>query len=286
VIHLVITCLQCEWLMRALDEATGASDNAYWKERWNDVQRVVNMALTGHVDSTLWKVSGRRIDGSPVSVLMRDWGDSRPAHDARGLVYEAYQTEWQIDGVRYFAVLDKSVVENALHPNQVGHLRLTADYAFLESVGIDGPSLDFEGKTMALMGQEGETHSHLNPARERADAAAPGTGHPDRGHRVGHGVGRDYVRMSQGEPLALDRPQSTLPPRVEEAYRKYYQGKLIADASMKTQDIRRVDEGLSDLELVRVTSLSGIQYLLEHQPMVESQRRILVQALGVLDSFA
>jgi hypothetical protein len=69
-----------------------------------------------------------------------------------------------------------------------------------------------------------------------------------------------------GEPMLQDKPESTLP--------KLKQGERYC----------------TDEETARIQQRSnvhyGIRYLLEHQPMVESQRRILVHALGVLDSFA
>lgn len=91
-------------------------------------------------NTPLRRMSGKRKDGSPVTVLMRDWGDIRPAFDANGNVFEAYQTEWWIDGDNRFTVLDRRLVEDA--PKQLLQLRLTEDYALLYSYDIEAASLE------------------------------------------------------------------------------------------------------------------------------------------------
>jgi hypothetical protein len=115
---------------------------------------------------------------------------------------------------------------------------------------------------MALMGPDGETHNHLRPEQQHdgrgmlGDQSSRHVEMPARGHWVG---------PRPGDPLPLEKPVSALPA----GPREY--GKRLGDF---------------DTEAARVLAHSHLRALLEHQPMVESQRRILVQALGVLDSFA
>ena len=129
---------------------------------------------------------------------------------------------------------------------------------------------------MALMGQDGETHSHLK-ANEDA-ARIPGAGHPahaqmpDRGHWVGPRPGEpvidrnrsvllekgEYLDCRPGDPLPLEKPESTLP---------------------------SMPHGYAVMEARRIAHRT-IQLLLEHQPMIAEQRRILVQALGVLETLS
>jgi hypothetical protein len=115
---------------------------------------------------------------------------------------------------------------------------------------------------MALSDQDGNTHSHLRPEQQQdgrgmlGDQSSGRVEMPARGHWVG---------PRPGEQMPLEKPVSTLPA----GPREY--GKRLGDF---------------DTEAARVLAHSHLRALLEHQPMVESQRRILVQALGVLDSFA
>jgi hypothetical protein len=84
------------------------------------------------------------------------------------------------------------------------------------------------------------------------------------------GVGVDYRRVGKiahdtpHEGLMLDKPESPLPPIDRQS------GKLLANWG---GDPCIIAHGL-------------IRHLLEHKPMIAEQRRILVMALGVLDSFA
>ncbi len=113
---------------------------------------------------------------------------------------------------------------------------------------------------MALMGPDGEKHSHLaafgdaETDRNKLLSPKPHADLPDRGHWVGPGApnGRD------GQPTLLDPPEST-------ARKLTYHplpGERIADDAA---------------HIIRV--------LLENQPMIEAQRRVLMQALLVLESF-
>lgn len=113
---------------------------------------------------------------------------------------------------------------------------------------------------MALTGPDGETHSHLLPQEQQNGYSFSGKSEnrmslPDRGTWVG---------PRPGEPLELERAVSILPGKVMRRY---------VPAAEENADARRI-------------SHRNIAHLLEHQPMVEEQRRILIQALGVLDSFA
>lgn len=115
---------------------------------------------------------------------------------------------------------------------------------------------------MALMGPDGETHSHLMPERERG--AAPGAELPDRGAWVGPRGGRHHLGPTE-HGLPLDPPQSTLPPM----------GTLPSSP----------DASAPILASVRHIARENIRILLDHQPMVSAQRRALMQALIVLESF-
>lgn len=83
----------------------------------------------------------RRKDGTPITLLMRDFGDARPAYNDNGQVYEAYQTEWRIDGDAHFVVIEKHQFEG-VSAGEIMQIRLTEDLAFLESQGIDVMSIE------------------------------------------------------------------------------------------------------------------------------------------------
>lgn len=117
---------------------------------------------------------------------------------------------------------------------------------------------------MALSDQDGNTVSHLAP-HHAAHERQPGAELPDRGRWVG---------PRPGEPLPLEKPESTLPrfepePETVEWARKH--------------GFRIVSR--AELDCARIDAHRQIRWLLDHQPMVEAQRRILVRAIGVLETF-
>jgi hypothetical protein len=89
----------------------------------------------------LRRMSARRKDGSSVELLMRDWGDMRVAYDANGNAYEAYQTEWWIEGKNCFVIVDRYFALDTKSSKEIRDLRLREDAALLESMGIDATSL-------------------------------------------------------------------------------------------------------------------------------------------------
>jgi hypothetical protein len=125
---------------------------------------------------------------------------------------------------------------------------------------------------MALMGHDGETHSHLRPGQPTDGQGIPGAAGeemPARGYWVGPRAGDpatlrtklpENFSVTAGEPLpamqhrAGDSVTAAIDARAREAWRTAAHG--------------------------------DIRMLLKHQPMVEEQRHILTEALGVLDSFA
>ncbi len=129
---------------------------------------------------------------------------------------------------------------------------------------------------MALTGPDGETHSHLSPTEQQNGYSFSGKegrtmSLPDRGQWVGPRVGdmtpapprpgkTAYVNIGARGPLTLDEPESTA--------RELTYHPLPEDPAGSRFNAHRY-----------------IRDLLEVQPMVEAQRRILIQALGVLDSF-
>jgi hypothetical protein len=151
---------------------------------------------------------------------------------------------------------------------------------------------------MALQGPEGEQLNHISERRPEAGGLP---GEPDRGQRVGVGVGTDYRRVGDAS-LDDRRNKHAWCPRCglnatflgDDLRGAFYQcadghrwhtdalGNPLSDGQHETA------KPTSDFGEVssRVVAHKGIQYLLEHQPMIAEQRRILVMALGVLDSFA
>jgi hypothetical protein len=128
---------------------------------------------------------------------------------------------------------------------------------------------------MALHGPDGEQINHISERRPEAGGLP---GEPDRGQRVGVGVGENYRRVDDPmvagggvfrrrdpEPLPLGSRYST----DEETLRVQYE-----------------TDRIYALTTARTSAHHNIQHLLEHQPMIAEQRRILVMALGVLGTFA
>ncbi len=105
---------------------------------------------------------------------------------------------------------------------------------------------------MALMGPDGDTHSHLNyPQHPQGQASAPGAHLPDRGHWVGPRGGQREAQP----PIPAESGPAPFGPVLDA------RGGPVPGAC------------------------DALRYVLEHQPMTAPQRRILLEALTVLESF-
>lgn len=123
---------------------------------------------------------------------------------------------------------------------------------------------------MALMGPDGETHSHLDPQRQRADGPMLGAELPDRGRWVG---------PRAGDPVPLERPQSTLPP---DTWRRHYEPVAKIEASRASAPA----DGMFDLNHPRrtiVRTLEGVGFILDHVPTTAKQRDVLQAAYDCLN---
>ncbi len=123
---------------------------------------------------------------------------------------------------------------------------------------------------MALMGPDGDTHSYLNyPQHPQVQANAPRADLPDRGHWVGPRGGRHQHEL----PSAPRHPRNAAPP-----YDNRLPPEPPAPPPVPAESVRAPFGSVLEAR-------GALRYVLEHQPMTAPQRRILLEALTVLESF-